>query len=386
MGKRTLRWTLIILVVAAVAAALWWISRPEPVPVTVRSVERGTVETTVANTRAGTITACRRARLSPSAGGQIAVLPVKEGDKVKQGDLLLELWNQDLVAEAELANREAESAKASARATCLTADEALRNARRQKSLLSRKLVSEETVDAAETLAKSRAAECEAAQMSARVREAQVGVVQANLAKTRLLAPFNGVVAEINGELNEYVTPSPPGIPTVPAIDLIDNSCFYVAAPIDEVDVSGVTRALPARITLDAFGTRQFAGQVRRIGDYVVDVEKQARTVEVEVAFDNPAEYQRLLAGYSADVEIILDVRKDVLRIPSEAILENNQVFVFLPDAKTVEKRTVRIGAHNWNFSEVLDGLNAGEMLVTNPDTEGLADGVSVQPAEAAATP
>jgi HlyD family secretion protein len=223
-------------------------------------------------------------------------------------------------------------------------------------------------------------------MSARVREARVGVVQANLEKTRLTAPFDGVVAEINGELNEYVTPSPPGIATLPAVDLIDNSCFYVDAPIDEVDVAGVTMDMPARVTLDAFGKEVLPGRVRRIGDYVVDLEKQARTVEVEVAFDNPADYTRLLAGYSADVEIILDTHRDVLRVPSQALVEEKQVFVYLPDDGIVEKRVVRIGAHNWNYSEVVDGLKAGDLLVTNPDAEGLADGIAARPKETVTSP
>ena len=61
--------------------------------------------------------------------------------------------------------------------------------------------------------------------TAAVSEARVGVTEATLEKTRLIAPFDGVVAEINGELNEYVTPSPIGIPTPPAIDLIDNQLF-----------------------------------------------------------------------------------------------------------------------------------------------------------------
>jgi len=369
------RWVVGVALVAGLAAALWWAERPEPVAVTVQAVGRGDVETTVSNTRAGTVMACRRAKLSPSLGGQIARLPVKKGDHVEQGQLLLELWNQDIAAEAELARRECQAASATARASCLTAEQAQSDADRQQSLYQRKLVSEEARDQARTIARSRAAECDAARARAGVSTARVSVAEANLAKTRLLAPFDGIVADINGELNEYVTPSPPGIPTPPAIDLIDNSCFYVSAPIDEVDVGGVAANMPARVTLDAFGDRRFEGHVRRIGDYVIDLEKQARTVEVEVEFTDPAEQARLLAGYSADVDIILAVRHDVLRIPSAAILEGSKVFVFDEAGGTVSARTIRTGASNWQHTEVLDGLQAGDRVVTNPDADGLADGV-----------
>ena len=66
------------------------------------------------------------------------------------------------------------------------------------------------------------------------------------------------------------------------------------------DLPEVKKGMPVRITLDAFPNESFAGQVRRIAPYVLEVEKQARTVDVEADFTNPADYSRLLAGYSAD--------------------------------------------------------------------------------------
>ncbi len=373
--RRPLSYAIGILLLLALAGWGWWATRPKPVAVAVAAVERGTVERTVANTRAGTVKACRRAKLSPSAGGQIALLPINEGDQVKRGQLLLELWNKDLVAQLALARQEATSADATARAKCIEADQSRRESDRQSKLLKRKLVSEEVVDQAISTAAAAAAGCEAAQANAAVSAAKVGVAEANLEKTRLTAPFDGVVAEINGELSEYVTPSPIGIPTPPAVDLIDNSCFYLTAPIDEVDVAGVAMGQTARVTLDAFGERRFPGRVRRISDYVLDVEKQARTVDVEVEFVNPADIEHLLAGYSADVEIILDVSRDALRVPTEAVLEDDKVYVFLPNDNLVTQRSIRKGTSNWDHTEILEGLSDGELVVTSIDREGLADGV-----------
>jgi HlyD family secretion protein len=73
------RIAIIAALVVAVLAAVWLLSRPTPVAVALVTAERGPVAATVANTRAGTVDACRRAGLSPSAGGQIANLPVKDG-------------------------------------------------------------------------------------------------------------------------------------------------------------------------------------------------------------------------------------------------------------------------------------------------------------------
>ncbi len=377
---KTFKHLLTVLLVAALAGAwLWWSARPKPVRVVLATVEKGVVEKTVSNTRAGTVKACRRAGLSPSAGGQIARLPVKEGDRVKQGQLLLELWNQDLQASLELARQEAASAKATAEARCIEAAQAGREARRLRRLLTRKLVAEDKAEQAASRARSTQAACEAARASAKVSQARIGVAEARLAKTRLRAPFDGVVAEINGELSEYVTPSPVGVATPPAVDLIDNRCFYLSTPIDEVDVAGVRVGQPARVTLDAFGERRFRGRVRRVADYVLDAEKQARTVDVEVEFLDPADIADLLAGYSADVEIILDVRRDTLRIPSEALVEGDRVFVYQPAEQQLEQRRVRTGVANWDYTEILDGLKAGDRVVTSVDREGVADGAAAAP-------
>lgn len=370
----------ILLLLAVIAAVAWvaWSAREKPIDVTIVEVTRGKVEKTVANTRAGTVKACRRAKLSPSIGGQIARLPVTEGDSVKQGQLLLELWNLDLTAQLTLTQQEATSAAATARARCIEAEQAKSEARRQVALRTKKLVAEEQADRAASSARAAEAACEAAHATAAVSQARVGVTEATLEKTRLIAPFNGVVAEINGELNEFVTPSPIGIATPPAVDLIDNRCFYLTAPIDEVDVADIKVGQVARITLDAFGERRFEGRVQRIADYVLDIEKQARTVDVEVEFVDPTDIQHLLAGYSADVEVVLSVRDNTLRIPTEAIFDGDSVYVYITGDRSVEKRQVKTGTANWDHTEILEGLAEDDSVVTSVDRAGLADGVTVK--------
>ena len=204
-------------------------------------------------------------------------------------------------------------------------------------------------------------------------EARIGVVKANLDRTRLSAPFDGVVAEINGELSEFVTPSPIGIPTPPVVDLIDNTCFYITAPIDEVDVPKIVPGMTARVSLDAFGDRSFPGKIRRIAPYVLDREKQARTVDVEVQFTIPEDFRKMLAGYSADIEIILDVRQNTLRIPTTAVLDGDRVFVYLPADKVIKARTFKSGISNWSSTEVISGLKPDELVVINVDSAGMKD-------------
>ncbi len=369
---RRILWVAILM--AVVIGLYAYNIRKVPVDVQVSQAEIGIIEETVANTRAGTIKACRRARLAPSTGGQIDRLPVEEGDSVKQGQILLALWSDDLQARVKLAKSESDAAADHAESICVQAENAQRAAKRKESLSRNRVVSEEELERAVALAKSQAADCKAARTSARVSVEQVGVVSAQLERTRLRAPFDGVIVEVNGEVGEYVTPSPPGIPTLPAIDMIDRSCFYVQAPIDEVDVPRITNNLPARISLDAFRGRVFPATVSRIADYVLDLEKQARTVDIEVQFEDSEDMKMMLPGYSADAEVIIKTRENVLRIPTEAITEEHQVYVFNQVNGVLELREVTTGLSNWQYTEVTEGLLAGEQVVITPDRSGIEDG------------
>jgi HlyD family secretion protein len=250
---------------------------------------------------------------------------------------------------------------------------ASRDAERLRTLRKKGLTTEESADKADGEARAQAAACEAARAKTSVSRSRLDVARATLDRTRLTAPFAGTVAEINGELGEFVTPSPVGIPTPPAVDLVDITCLYASAPIDEVDAPGIRVGMPAKISLDAFPKTKFAGKVRRVAPYVLDVEKQARTVDVEVDFVDPEDTKDMLPGYSADIEVILEERKDVVRVPTEAVLEGNKVLVFTADG-LLEERSIETGLSNWAYTEVTSGLDAGDKVVVSVDRDGVEDG------------
>lgn len=360
-------------VVAAVAGAAVWFGGAKPIEVETVEVERGTVAETVTNTRAGTVKACQRAKLAPPSGGQIARLPVKKGDRVEKGQVLLELWNDDLRAQLEVAERDAGAARARRDEACVAAKVARRESERFAQLVERKLVSVELAERAAGEADSRDAGCRAGGEQVLVSQARIDAARAALERTMLRAPFAGTVAEINGEIGEFVTPSPIGIPTPPAVDVVDNSCIYITAPIDEVDAPRVREGMPARVTLDAFKDRVFPAHVRRVAPYVLDVEKQARTVEVEAGIDERGDAV-LLPGYSADVEVILAEHEDVLRIPTRAMIEGGRVYLL--EGGRVRTAQIETGIGNWEYTEVIRGLEAGQRVIVSIDREGLADGIA----------
>lgn len=367
----------LVLVAAAAAYGVYAWTRPTPVKVNVRPVERGWVESTVANTRAGTVKACHRAKLAPQAGGQVSRLPIREGSRVKEGDVLLEVWNHDLQSSLALARSEERAAAARAEQSCLAADLADREAERAKQLFEAKILDEQGLDRAEAERDTSRAACKAARATADESRGRIEVARAALDRTILRAPFDGIVAELNAEIGEVVIPSPPGIPTPPALDLIEEGCLYVIAPIDEIDARSVRPGQKARVTLDAFPGKSFPATVRRVAPYVLDLEKQARTLDVEVEIDDPRSVPDLLPGYSADVEILLERRENVLRVPAEAVSGEGRVLVL--NGGTIEERKIESGIANWQFVEIRSGLAEGEQVVMSLNKPEVVPGAKAVP-------
>jgi HlyD family secretion protein len=372
-GRAAINLALALIVVALLAAAGWYFTRPKPVAVAVALADVGRVENTVANTRAGSVMPCRRAKLAPPLGGRIERLNVTEGDRVRTGQVLLTLWKDDLTARERLSREQLQTAKAHVREVCELAKASARDARRARDLRARNFVSQEAVERADADAAAKQASCDSAGAQVAEADARIQGSRADTDRTVLRAPFAGIIAEVNGEVGEYLTPSPPGIPTLPAVDLIDDSCLYVSAPIDEVDAAQLKLGMSGRVTLDAYRGQHFAGRVRRIAPYVLAVEKQARTVEVEVEFDRPGEAKHLLVGYSADIEIVVTGRDNVVRIPTPALMPGNRVLLLAADG-VLEERKIETGLTNWEFTEVKAGLARGDRVVTSLEREGVKAG------------
>lgn len=377
---------IILVLIAGVGAAYWWFTKPKPIAVALVEVGRGKVEASVANTRAGSVEACLRTRLSPISGGRIAYLGIKKGDHVKKGQVLLRLWNDDQQAQSNLAQTQVASSQKRIAEACSMADNAEREAGRMAELHAKGFISKSGEEKARYEAQSRRAACDAARADVKQAQARVKLTKVEQDRTLLVAPFDGIVADIVGELGEYTTPSPPGVATPPAIDLIDDSCLYIEAPMDEVDAPKIHIGQPARVSLDALPGKALPGHVKRVAPYVVAVEKQARTVDVEVSLDNSDDAKQLLVGYSADVEVVLDSRDNVLRVPTSTLMEGNKVLLYQPATKKLEERAIKAGITNWEYTEILDGLKQGDRIVASLEREGVKAGVTVTPEKTEANP
>jgi HlyD family secretion protein len=371
-------WLIVAIVVVLAAIALkMTVLQPDVIQVRVATVERGVVEETVSNTRAGTVKVARRAKLSPQIGGLVVATPHLEGDVVAAGELLLKLDDRAQQAELALAGRSVAAAEAQADEACLAAELAQTELDRTISLHQSGIASDQSLDALRTDRDRSQAACEAGRAALAQALASVEVVEVQIEFTELRAPFSGTVAEVSTEIGEWITPSPPGVPIPPVIDLLDPASIYVSAPIDEIDAERVRVGLGVRMTVDSRPDEQLAGRVRRVAPYVLDVLEQNRTVEIEVEFDAPDAAVGILPGTSADVEVILDRREDVLRVPSSAVAEDGEVLVLVDGV--LESVIIGSGLDNWQFTEVVEGLDEGDVVVAARDVAAIKPGVLAEP-------
>ncbi|HPC82602.1 MAG TPA: efflux RND transporter periplasmic adaptor subunit [Thermoanaerobaculaceae bacterium] len=374
MTRSWQRWLGVGVAAAAAAAALrLTVWRGETVEVEVARVERGAVEEVVTNSRAGTVKARRRARLSPQTGGRVLELPYRRGDRVAAGVVVLRLDDTLQRARLALAEREVGSARARAEAACLAAELATRELARGEALRLDGIASEQALDGLASERDRSAAACRAALAGRELAEAQVRLAEAELALTRVEAPFAGVLAEVATEIGEWITPSPPGVPIPPVLDLIDPTSLVVSAPIDEVEAERLAVGQKVRVAVDSRPGQKLDGRVVRVAPFVLDALEQNRTIEIEVELAEQGAAAGLLPGLSADIEVVVARRDGVLRVPTAAVAEGGAVLV-LAGGRLLERR-IETGMRSWQLTEVRGGVAEGEFVVTRRESTAIKAGV-----------
>lgn len=377
------KWRNRIIVVAVIAAIIlllrFTLFKSKPIEISAYRVARGKVEQTVTNSKAGTVKARKRANLSSEIGGRVVYLDAQEGKRVKQGQLLLKVDDTELKASLGLAERAFDSATATMKEACIASELAKREFERNKALHQGGIVSDAILDQASNQYEVARARCDAARADASRARANVDVAKAALLKTEVRAPFNGIVVQVTTELGEFVTPSPPGVPIPPVIDMLDDSGIYVEAPIDETDAAKLRTGLPVRISLDPYPDKSFSATLTRIAPFVRDVEGQNRTVDIECEFNQREFSRKLLPGTSADIEVILTSRDNVIRIPAYALMEGSRVLML--NQNKLVARNVKTGLRNWDYVEITDGLKEGNLITTSLERADVQEGVDVNVTE-----
>lgn len=296
-------------------------------------VTKGAVEEVISSVNSGTVRAEQQAELSFGAVGRVEKLSIKLGDRVKKGAILAELENSDL--KASLAYMQRESV-------------------RRKELASKKLIS-------------------ATEFEEITRQVEVALSQ--LEKTIIRAPFDGIVTELNlevGQLSQITAVIPK-----PLVRLIDEEPRYVRAEIDELDLGKVTIGAPATVKVLTVSREPFKAKVRQVVPFISTIREQDRTAEIELNVD--AGRTLLPVGASADVEVILDRKENVLVVPIRAVLgrkENRYVFVFVNGQ--AKKTPVTIGLAGYEKAEVVSGVAENDVVLLPSEDQDLVDGAAVK--------
>jgi len=346
------------------------------------------------------------------AGGQVTTVSFDVSDRVKNGDLLVELDpidEQRKVAQGEvslsvsqaklaiarenlaIAERTLVTDERRARAALLAAEshakDALAKADRMKQLLAKKLASQEDCDTAETAAVQAAADLEAAktrieelktqrqqlevkrqevkQAEATVKadEIMLAIAKDRLRDTKVVSPMNGVVSKRDIQVGQMISSATSNVGGgTPLMTLSDLSRVFVVASVDESDIGAVAVGQPVGITVDAFPGKRFTGKVVRIATMGVNL---SNVVTFEVKIEVLGERKSLLKPeMTADVEIVTARRDGVLLVPSEAVVRKaSGRFVTVVGGPAKEDRKVEIGLTDGVRTEVVSGLAEGKAVV-----------------------
>ena len=432
--KTLLGW-LIFLTLVGVPAAYFYLQEPI-IDVTVTTLKRGHVEETVAAISAGTVEPKQSSMVSAETIGKDITIPVEEGMRVKKGDVLAELDStqqgyqveqaQVRLEQTEVALRllkqqfgnDLERIKTLKRTRDIAADEFGRDKSlyEQKDVGSQSMVNlsevqfnqmDDTYIALNNLLGLYPLRIEEAETGLRAIEIMKKQAATALNWTQVRAPFDGIVAKIYMEVGESVGSGLGGdmgggsalsmggglagagglggagmggmsMPSPMAVaHIVDDSDIYVKAPFDEANFGRIQIGDKVRGTVDTYRGEEFPGKVSYIAPIVSKNMDLSRTFEVEILIEQGKD--KLITGMSADVIVIAEEKENVLLVPAEALIREEEGYV-VKDGRA-EKRMITVGIGNWLVREVLDGIKEGETLITSIALKELKDGCKINVVE-----
>jgi HlyD family secretion protein len=254
------------------------------------------------------------------------------------------------------------------------AEVAERGADVAKRLAERGAQTARTADDAATQAREAQAGVRAARAALAQGEAALQVAKVARAHGSLTAPFDGLLSEV------FVDPGEQAQAGAPVFEIIDDSRLHVEATIDEADIERVKPGQAARLRLDALPDRPIAGVVAKLDPTVRTDAKGARTlrIEVEVSDLPRARAAGVRPGMSANVDIVVAEKDNVLELPSNVIIgRGTKRSVYVIEDGVARERPIQIGIASWERTEIVSGLREGDKVVSELNAKGLADGVRV---------
>ena len=330
--KNKIRWVWIAVALAFIAGGVWWWSADSGtrgVSYRTAKVDSGEIAQTVSAT--GRLSARVTVDVGSQVSGQIAEIAVDFNSLVKKGDLLARIDDsvfkaraQQAAAELTIASANLASARAAREEARVNAVDAERSLKRASDVRSKGLISESDLDAArlraeQARARTQSAEAGIAQAQAQIvqRQASLDAASADLERTLIRSPVDGIVIARNVSSGQTVAASlqAPVLFTI-AEDL---KRMQLEASIDEADIGAIRSGQTVRFSVDAFANARFTGeveQIRKLATLLLNVV----TYTVVISAENPD--LKLLPGMTANLNLVIDERSQALRVPNAALRFN----------------------------------------------------------------
>ncbi len=332
-------------------------------------------------TSTGYVVAQALSSVATKVAGKVKAQHVKQGSKVKAGDLLLEIDTADQKAAIASADSQAAAARArvmTAKANLLDAEQQTRRAQSLSEVgIGPKGATEDL------LAKSASlkAEVQAAEAEAKAEEALSAALRVNLTSYSVIAPISGTVLNKPPQVGEFVGPQPAGIAIdMGGVQIADFTTLMVETDVPEQRLAQVKMGSPCEIVLDAFPSQRYRGKATEV---TPKVNRVKATVTVKVAFVDDNE--GVLPDMAARVSFLTgELDKDAMKMPPKTVVPGNAVadvqgskVVYRIEGGVVRRTTVTLGPAVGTGFEVLSGVSSGTKIVSSPPA-GLADGQRIK--------
>jgi RND family efflux transporter MFP subunit len=304
----------------------------------------------------GDVTPAFQLEVKPEVGGKLKALHVEPGDIVKEGTVLVEIDDRDLLTEKEGVLTEIEGAK-------LSMEKTARNYERAKDLFERKLVSREVFD-------NLSSENQLAQNSLEKAERRLQLVEDKLRKTKVVAPMNGTVLDVPVIEGQVVIAAASVNSGTALMTIADLSRLLVVTHINQVDVARMGSSQQVKLHAESIRDAEMGAKISFIAQ-IASVKNSVKGFQVKALIEKPD--VRLRPGMTVTLSIPIASAEDAVSVPIAAIFrgEGNKKVIYVRNGETTEKREVKIGVTNTDFAQVITGVEPGEeILLVEPDRAG----------------
>ncbi len=395
-----------ILIIAVIVVALLNGNKEKIVKVTAEKVQRRTITQVV--TATGSIDPIDKVIITPEVTGEIVELPVKEGDQVKKGQLLARIKPNIYIAQRNRAQASLQSAEANLKVREATLDKAKSEYERIKKLFEKGLASQQELDNAKANFLTNEGQYLSQVSMVKQAEESLAEKEEDLAKTKLTAPLDGTISQLNVELGERVLGSGFSQGTnMMTVSNLEN--MEAVVDVDENDVVNVAKGDTAIIKIDAFGDEEFKGLVYQVGNSAIKTGagSQDQVVNFEVKINLLGKNSKIKPGMSCDADIQTETHQNVLAVPIQSLTaridkgnfkkgkrdfrkmkKTNKVdkknkpqeVVFLVNGDHAKMVKVKSGISDEDYIEIVSGLKEGDKVITGPYkavSRALEDGTKI---------